>query len=192
VGFELLPKTYILEVHYNSSDANAEDASGVQLCVQTRKPQHVAGMSWLGYDHGGVLAATTSACIPSSKWTGKCAPQHKEPIHLLFVTPHLHQSGTHLKAVIDGPRGSRVLLDQPFDFNYQITYPTPEVLMPGESITTTCDFSKPQCFGQATSAEMCYLFTYSYPKGALQDTADWGRLAHGEGTCLGQSTTDIF
>jgi Copper type II ascorbate-dependent monooxygenase, C-terminal domain len=192
VGFELPATSYILEVHYNSSDANAEDASGVELCVQANKPQHVAGMSWLGYDQGAVLAATTGACIPADVWTGQCAPRHTEPIHLLFVTPHLHQTGTHLKAVINGPGGPRVLLDQPFDFNYQITYPTREVLMPGETITTTCNFSEPQCFGQATRAEMCYLFTYSYPKGALADGADWGALAHGEGTCLGQTTADIF
>jgi hypothetical protein len=39
---------------------------------------------------------------------------------------------------------------------------------------------------------MCYLFTYAWPKGALTDGADWGELAHGEGTCLGQTTAGIF
>jgi hypothetical protein len=191
VGFELAPSTYALEIHYNSADVNAEDGSGVELCVQTKKPANVAGFSWLGYDQGGVVAATTGLCVPEQVWTGTCAPRSTEPIHLLFITPHLHQSGTHIKAVIDGPSGSRVLIDQPFDFDYQITYPTSEVIMPGETITTTCTYSMPQCFGQATAAEMCYLFTYSYPKGALTDGADWGSLAHGEGTCLGQTTAEL-
>jgi hypothetical protein len=85
-----------------------------------------------------------------------------------------------------GAGGSRVLHDKAFDFAYQVTYPTKEVLMPGESITTTCTFSEPKAFGQATTEEMCYLFTYYYPAGTLVDLGPWGTLAHGEGVCLGQ------
>jgi hypothetical protein len=59
------------------------------------------------------------------------------------------------------------------------------VLMPGETITTTCTFSEPKSFGQATSEEMCYLFTYAYPKGALTDNGLIGAFQHGVGTCLG-------
>jgi hypothetical protein len=192
VGFELPATSYILELHYNSSVANAVDASGMEICIQKNKPEHVAGLSWLGYDQGAVLAATTGVCNPADTWTGTCVPQSREPIHVLFVTPHLHQTGRHLKSVINGPSGQRVLLDEPFDFNYQRSYKSAELIMPGETITTTCTFSEPQCFGQATAAEMCYLFTYAWPKGALVDGADWGALAHGEGTCLGQTTLDVF
>jgi hypothetical protein len=192
VGFELNGTSFVLEVHYNSANPSATDASGVEICVQTKKPTNVAGMTWLGYDQGAVISATTGVCNPAVTWTGTCRPQSTQPIHILFVTPHLHQTGRHLKAVIDGPNGQRILHDAAFDFNYQITYKSQDVLMPGETITTTCTFSEPQCFGQATSAEMCYLFTYSWPKGALADGKDWGALAHGEGTCLGQSTLDIF
>jgi hypothetical protein len=58
--------------------------------------------------------------------------------------------------------------------------------MPGETITTTCDFSEPKAMGQATSDEMCYLFTYAYPKSALVDNGLFGTLQHGGGVCLGQ------
>jgi hypothetical protein len=58
--------------------------------------------------------------------------------------------------------------------------------MPGETITTTCEYSQPKSFGQGTNEEMCYLFVYSYPKGALTDNGAWGTFAHGDGTCLGQ------
>ena len=72
------------------------------------------------------------------------------------------------------------------NFDYQITYPTTEVLMPGETITTTCTFSAPNCAGQSTAQEMCYLFTYAYPKLALTDSGLEGTFMHGDGVCLGQ------
>jgi hypothetical protein len=105
---------------------------------------------------------------------------------MLFMTPHLHQAGRHLKSVINGPNGSRVLHDKPFSFDYQITYPTTEVLMPGESITTTCTFSEPKCAGQSTTQEMCYLYVYAWPKKTLVDYGIEGTFMHGEGVCLGQ------
>jgi Copper type II ascorbate-dependent monooxygenase, C-terminal domain len=187
VGFELPASTYSVEIHYNSSDPNAQDASGVELCVSRTKPQNLASQSWLGYDQGGVISYGTGLCLsPATSWTGTCRPSSQQPIHLLFMTPHLHQTGRHLKAVINGPNGSRVLHDKPFDFAYQVSYETKEVLMPGESITTTCTFSAPNCAGQKTSQEMCYLFTYYYPAGALVDNGPEGTLMHGEGVCLGQ------
>ncbi len=177
VGIELPATSYVLELHYNSSDPNAEDASGAEVCVKTTKPQHVAAQSWLGWDQ---------LLLPDTNWTGTCSPGHSQPINLLFVTPHMHQAGKHMKAVINGPNGMRPLHDKAFDFAYQVTYSTKEVLMPGESITTSCTFSEPKAFGQATSDEMCYLFTYYYPKGLLVDNGVWGSIAHGEGVCLGQ------
>jgi hypothetical protein len=188
VGFELPATTYSVEVHYNSSDPNAEDASGVELCVQKTAPKNIASMTWLGYDQGGTLSYASGICFEQSKtWTGTCRPaSHTQPIHLLFMTPHLHQTGRHLKSVINGPNGMRILHDKVFDFEYQTTYETNEVLMPGETITTTCTFSEEKCAGQATSQEMCYNFTYAYPKQALVDNGFEGTLMHGKGVCLGQ------
>jgi hypothetical protein len=187
VGQELPATSYSVEMHYNSSDPNAQDASGVELCGKKTPPKHIASLSWLGYDQGGTISYATGLCLePSTSWTGTCNPGHTQPIHLVTITPHLHQSGRHLKAVINGPNGSRILHDKPFDFAYQVTYTTDEVLMPGESITTTCTFSAPNCAGQSTQQEMCYLFTLAYPKQTLVDFGLEGTLMHGEGVCLGQ------
>jgi hypothetical protein len=183
VGFELPPTSYVVEFHYNSSDPNALDASGVEVCVQKTAPQHVAGMSWLGYDNW-VIAGDLGG--PRNSWVGTCEPQSSEPIHILFVTPHMHKAGVRMRSIINGNAGQRVLHDKPFDFAYQVTYETSEVLMPGETITTTCEFSEPKSMGQATSDEMCYLFTYAYPKDALVDNGLFGTFQHGSGVCLGQ------
>jgi hypothetical protein len=188
VAFELPPTSYAVEFHYNSADPNAMDASGVELCMQKTPPKNVASMTWLGYDNGGAVSYATGICSASKKWTGTCKPAaQKEPIHLVFMSPHLHQTGRHLKSVIKGVDGKeRVLHDKAFDFNYQITYETQEVLMPGETITTSCDFSEAKCAGQSTSQEMCYLFTYAWPKLTLVDNGPEGTLMHGKGVCLGQ------
>jgi hypothetical protein len=195
VSFELPASSYVVEVHYNSADANALDASGVEVCYQRAPTQHVAGLSWVGYDHGvesytaGALLGPefSEVCLdPQATWTGTCAPETDQPIHILFVVPHMHKAGVHMTSVINGPRGQRMLHDAPFDFSTQIGYDKDEVLMPGETITTTCKYSAPKCAGHATTAEMCYLFTYAYPKGALRDSGLWGQVSHGEGACLGQ------
>ncbi len=184
VGLELPGTSYLLELHYNSSDPSAFDASGVEICLSKSKPEHVAGNAWVGYDNS-ILAGDLGG--PRTTWTGVCAHQSQEPIHFLYISPHMHQSGRHLKSTITSPDGAtRVLHDLPFEFAYQISYESSEVLMPGEIITTTCTYSSPQSFGTTTAEEMCYLFVYSYPKGALTDNGVWGAFAHGEGVCLGQ------
>ena len=83
-------------------------------------------------------------------------------------------------------RQGLLLHDAAFAFEYQTAYEKNELLMPGETITTTCTCSEPKSFGQGTNDEMCYLFTYASPKGALTDNGLWGTFAHGEGVCLGQ------
>ena len=197
VAMELPTGTYDLEVHCNSADAAAEDASGVDVCVRKSKPKNVAGLSWLGLDNGaesyisGALNgpwASGSCSTPKTEWVGTCNPWvgKSEPIHLLFVLPHMHKTGVHMKGIINGKSGTRTLHDEKFDFNYQTLFTVDDVLMPGETITTTCNYSEPKCAGQSTSSEMCYLYTYAYPKGALADNGPWGSLAHGSNVCLGQ------
>jgi mono/diheme cytochrome c family protein len=180
VGLELPGdgQTYTMEYHYNSSDIAAKDASGAEICVTKRKTANVAGVSWLGNDQ---------LLIPSAKWAGTCRPNSKDPIHILAVVPHMHKQGTHMKATITRKDGSKeVLHDEPFDFNYQRLYEKNVTLLAGESILTECSFAQPMTFGTSTDAEMCYLFTVAYPKGALASLDAWGAFAHGGSSCLGQ------
>jgi hypothetical protein len=185
VGLELPDTTtYTVEFHYNSTDAAATDASGVEICVSKTKPANVAALSWLGYDN---LALAGDLGGPRANWSGTCAPTAQQPIHIISVWPHMHLEGRRMTATIQRANGStETLHDQPFDFNYQILYKKNVTLMPGDTITTDCAYSKPMGFGTGTSDEMCYLFTMAYPKGALVDDGFWGGLAHGGSACLGQ------
>ena len=73
----------------------------------------------------------------------------------------------------------------PFSFADQAWYRKDLVIMPGDTITTTCTWDGFVNFGTDTSEEMCYLFTVAYPKGALSDGLPAGTAAHGGGACLG-------
>jgi hypothetical protein len=184
VGVELPQTTYTVEIHYNSSDANATDASGVEICTAKKKPANIAALSWLGYDNSLLAGAFDG---DSTTWTGTCKPMSSEPIHILSVWPHMHLQGRHMKGTINRANGTKEILhDKDFDFNYQSLYKKNVTLMPGESIVTECTYSKPMSFGEATTDEMCYLFTMAYPKGALADDGSWGKTAHGGSACLGQ------
>ena len=178
VGLELPATTYTIEYHYNSSDPFARDASGVEICVQEKKPANIAALSWLGNDN---------LLVPSTTWSGVCSPLSQEPIHIVGVSPHMHLTGTHMKGTITRANGKKVVLhDEDFDFNYQRSYRKSAVLMPGDTITTECTYSQPMSFGESTKSEMCYLFTMAYPKGALASPDIWGTFAHGGSSCLGQ------
>jgi hypothetical protein len=167
---------YTLEMHYNSSDFGAMDASGVEICVTAKKPQNVITRSWVG----------TDAILLSTSASGVCEPASGERIHIVLGTPHMHLKGRHMKVVVNRASGAdEVVHDEPFAFENQRDYPEDIWLEPGDRITTTCSFSEPATFGQGTSDEMCYWFAMHYPAGAL---ADYGIIAgalHGANTCLG-------
>jgi hypothetical protein len=173
IGFEFKSgDAFILEIHYNSSDAAAADASGVEVCVQKTKPVNVAGVSWLGTD-----------AINGARTQGTCDPLSTQPIKILGISPHMHLKGEYMKSVINRAGGTKETLhDGPFEFENQTWYPASFTIMPGDTITTRCDYSASATFGPGTTAEMCYLFTVAYPKGAL---ANGDMALHGGGSCLG-------
>jgi hypothetical protein len=166
---------YLLEVHYNSSDPTATDASGVEVCVTETQPENEAIISWLGTD-----------AIQGTSSSGTCAPTAREPIHIVAGTPHMHLKGSHMKVVVDRAAGGQEIVhDEPFAFENQRGYPQNLVIQPGDRITTTCSFSAPSTFGKGTNQEMCYWFALAYPAGALTDGGLIGRFTHGDNACLG-------
>ena len=168
--------SYLLEVHYNSSDPTARDASGLEICVSDQPPQNEAIISWLGSD-----------AINGTSATGTCAPRASESIHIIAGTPHMHLKGSHMKVTINRAAGNEeVVHDEPFSFENQRGYAEDIRLEAGDSITTTCSYSSPARFGKGTNEEMCYWFALAYPAGALADGGFIGTLTHGENSCLGR------
>jgi len=97
----------------------------------------------------------------------------------------MHTKGNHMKVVVNRQSGQpEVVHDQAFDFNYQVVYPEDIMIMPGDTITTTCSYSSPATFGPGTSAEMCYWFAMHYPANSLVNGNVLGTILHGPNTCL--------
>lgn len=167
---------YTLELHYNSTDAAAEDASGVAVCISKEKPRHLADLSWLGTDRIRNTRQASGTCRPTA--------QAGRPITIVAVSPHMHTHGRHMRAVINrAAGGTDILHDAPFSFDSQVSYPKNIVLQPGDTITTTCQWDTEVNFGRGTLDEMCYLFTVAWPAGALRD--DGAVKIHGPNSCMG-------
>jgi hypothetical protein len=161
VGVELLSGSFVLELHYNNQVGEGQqDASGVEICVTDKLRPNTAAMHWLGTE-----------ALNKTEATGTCRPTNTGDVTILSSSPHMHLQGRHMKTVINrASGGTEVLIDKPFDFNTQISYDTPAVIKPGDTLTTTCTFAKPTPFGQGTNQEMCYNFVMAYPAGGLAQT----------------------
>jgi hypothetical protein len=176
VGLEMPGSVaYVLETHHNNATESArDDNSGIEVCVTPKAPEHVASLSWLGTDNINGLRAS-----------GTCKPNSNQPIHIIGIQPHMHLKGKHMTAEITRAAGSKEMLhDEPFDFQNQHSYQVTTLVMPGDSITTTCEYSEPANFGEGTNDEMCYAFTLYYPKFSLTNGNVIAGLIHGPNTCL--------
>jgi len=168
VGIDLGGGDYILEVHYNNTGLPTQDGSGVTVCkAKTARPD-TATVSWLGTEAIILPPMQTGLNVVSG-----CRPNITDkPIHIIKVWPHMHKLGRHMKADIHRADGTiNPLFNVDFDFNSQWGYDTPAVLNAGDWVETTCtyDNNTPNTvtFGESTTSEMCYNFTYSYPARAL-------------------------
>jgi hypothetical protein len=158
VGLRTEDGGFSLEIHYNNKLGSGQlDGSGVEVCVTEKLRPKEAAVHWLGTQSLNKVTAV-----------GTCQPVTTGPVTILSSSPHMHLQGRHMKTVINrASGGTETLIDVPFDFNTQVSYPTPAVINPGDTLTTTCTFAKPTPFGTGTNEEMCYNFVVAYPAGGL-------------------------
>jgi hypothetical protein len=177
VGLEM-PKVggfMTLETHYfNNTPMAQPDRSGVRVCMTSKMPANVATLTWLGTEGINIPAKQQGTA------TGTCTPGVQSgDIHLIYASPHMHQAGTHMKTVINRKGGAQeIVVDMPFAFTDQRTYTTPNIVHPGDTLTTTCTWQNTTNaaigFGTSTTAEMCYNFVYSYPAHSLPNPLGGG------------------
>lgn len=167
-------KWLILQLHYwnvaGYSDAN--DASGVSMCVTNTPRKNAAVISTLGS-----LAIDVPAKAMGVEVSGTCTPELTEPVYILASAPHMHGRGRSLKTELlragDPATSESVVQVDAFDFNAQGSYPTPAPLevRPGDKLKTTCVYDNPgntpAYFGERTEDEMCFNFVLVYPETGL-------------------------
>lgn len=169
----------LLEFHFYNTEPDVQmDSSVVEVCtVPKGSLKHSAGMTWLGTeDFNGPLGMPPKT---KSEFSGTCAPSRAgmndtDPIHIFTFWPHMHTYGRHMHSTVTRADGTTEdVFDEPFDFNYQITYDAAVDLYPGDTITSTCTFENTSdsnvAFGPSTTQEMCYQFTFAYPVEALDN-----------------------
>ena len=163
--------SYILQVHYHNTAHydDALDGSGVALCTTETPREHTAGVLTLGTTNinipaGGQDAPAVGVC------PGIVTALLPSPLNVLSSFPHMHQLGRSFQTVVTRGQQQLTLVDVPnFDFESQVSYDNdpPFVIMPGDTLTTTCTYDNPNPndvhFGEDTEDEMCFNFAMIYP-----------------------------
>jgi hypothetical protein len=134
---------------------------------------HPASLTWLG---------TETINIPANAMgsnSGSCTTWKKNgDVHFIQTVPHMHKLGAHMKTVINrggvaaaSPAMADIIVDQPFQFADQRSYPIDIVAHQTDTFTTTCTWNNTTPasvgFGTSTTAEMCYNFVVYWPAHAL-------------------------
>jgi len=189
VGLEMPAAGALMAVEfhlYNTSNAPTQDQSGVEVCVSSKFRPNTASVSWLGTEDITIPAKSTGTS------SGTCVPQRTgmnatDPIHVLYSWPHMHKLGTHLKSVVNRAGGKQeTMYDGDFNFEFQVSHDSPLLLNPGDTVTTTCTFNNTTNnqvnFGQSTTMEMCFNFTYAWPAHALDHPG--GEIGSSPNSCL--------
>jgi hypothetical protein len=113
----------------------------------------------------------------------------KQRTRVLWFAPHMQELGRHAKIEVLRKNGMvEKVHDANFDFQEQTAYFQPELwLEQGESIRTTCSWSKTRriVFGFASDEEMCFVYTLSYPVGALAGQGGEFGVTGGNLNCAG-------
>ncbi len=188
VGLELPDSTgwFILQVHYwNTTPDAADDASGMEMCITDTPRAHAASVHTLGSLNLALPPRTQGIEV-----VGGCTPDSTEPVHILGSTAHMHRLGVAMRTeVFRGGDTARMepLMDVPsYSFDSQVSHPSEMVLMPGDTLRTTCRYnnttSQTVYFGERTEDEMCFNFVLAWPAGALSNAG--GRAAR---RCIGRA-----
>ncbi len=179
VGLYLVPAStgrLGIEIHYNTSanPPKRADRSGARICATKKLRPKEAATHWLG-----------TQAIFGTQAVGTCTVPKES--HIIAHSPHMHKMGKHMKTIITRANGqSETITDQPFAFDDQQIFPVApasgeHVVKPGDTITTTCDYTGFNIFGPGTDSEMCYNFVVAWPNGSLNAGAG---LVGGKNTCI--------
>jgi hypothetical protein len=176
-------KKLLIEYHWYNAGATVQSTTAIEICTASTPRPNEATISWLGTEQlnipGGQASTATGTCAPGSACAG-FGPQtaSTQDIHIVRSWPHMHKYGTRMVATIIRQNGQREpFFDHLFDFNNQVSWPTPAVIHPGDKVETVCHYNNTSGasvgVGYNTEEEMCFNFTTAYPASALKS---WGPL----------------
>jgi len=151
-----------LNLHlFNLQDGALKGLSGVKIRTTTvDKVKEFAQVT---------LAGPVQLSIPKGESTSKGTCTLMSDATIFAVSPHMHQLGTHLKAVAKPAKGEPVtLFDGAYDFNEQRQYPAAMLkLSAGDTVDVECTYKNTTdqtvMFGNSSTEEMCFVGLYRFP-----------------------------
>lgn len=151
-----------LNLHlFNVQDSALEGLSGVKIRTTTAdKVKELAQVT---------LAGPVQLSIPMGESTSKGTCTLMNDATIFAVSPHMHQLGTHIKAVAKRAKGEAVTLyDGPYDFNEQRQYSAEMLkLSAGDTVEVECTYNNTTdqtvMFGNSSLEEMCFVGLYRFP-----------------------------
>ena len=166
-------KKISMEIHWFNLNGVAKPTNaGVKICtVEKHLRPNTATVSWLGTELGINLPP-----MAASTAVGTCTPQYTTgDIHIIRSWPHMHLMGRSMNSTIIRANGTREEVSPadgwPFDFNSEVSWPTPIVVHPGDKVETKCNYvntsNRAIQVGFENQFEMCFNFTLAYPAKAL-------------------------
>jgi hypothetical protein len=170
VAFKLPANTYInLNLHLaNYSDEPISGTSGIQVkTIPASEVVHEADMMFLGKRTLNIPANSighteSSTCSIPQAWT------------ILQLWPHMHSYAKHQRVKrLDGSNQVQMLLDKPYTYMDQESYPMTVPLVVNDQLQIECVYNNPTNFpimyGTGAEAEMCFAGFYKYPAGGGKD-----------------------
>jgi hypothetical protein len=168
VGIEVKPNTfYTLETHLNLLEPRTlRDASGFEICSTSQEPAYKVSISRLGRDPQ-LGTSSSSTCTPNSK----------NPIYLLSAQAQMNTRGVHASLTVNRAGGRPELIyDRPFDFSNSETVALPLTsLLPGDTLTTRCDYARVSSGGPGVDDELCAMYVLHWPAHTLVSADSAGR-----------------
>lgn len=165
---------YIVNVHYsNLTMRDGEtDATAIELCTEPPR----------AHDADVMAVGSTKFTLPAhGEKTIECSSHMSiipatDPFTVFQTWPHMHLLGTHMSSEIVHNDGTKTpIIDKPYDFYNQVTYPTRLTLEKSDKIITRCSWNNTTDgsvgYGEDTSDEMCFNFLSFYP--APASDAEW-------------------
>jgi hypothetical protein len=151
-----------LNLHlFNATDGVLQGTSGIEgRLVDAATVQHEASVSL----HGPVGFSIPANNMPYTYGESSPLPAGRT---IIAVFPHMHQLGSHFKAVITQGGTPTTIWDEAYQFESQEFSLIPALTtQAGATLETTCtwvnDTGTPVGWGDSSTAEMCFTILMSY------------------------------
>ena len=159
---------YVVQLHYSNvlRKKGQKDATGFDFCTTDELRPNDADTIVFGTFDFTVPARSALDLTCDAKM-----PPSMPDIHLFAALPHMHELGKFMsttKLHSDGTVAADLGTQPTWDFDNQIYIPISATVSGGDTVRTRCAWRNPHAWpvdaGRGTEDEMCFSFSFYWPK----------------------------